>query len=306
VAALALMLRFGVKRHLRVLSIRRGHAPDLSPDDASYKTNAWAGSPIIVEPLRLVYCGIPKNACTLMKRFAMRATGQPGWDSRASQGNIHNPLKNGLVYLRDLPLQDARAIMRSSSEWTRTVVLRDPIVRFAAAFLDKCKRERFDGKTGRRVVDGNCPVRSVVASQREDLVLAKLERTVASQGLASINGHFRPQSMFCDLGKFRRVYVAIEMDRLEEELVGVIERLPVATWTREWGLAALNQTIEFVKQVNHDTASRELAARWRDAEAACNRSRLLAGNAGSVSCDHLMAARLRRFYKDDLAMRWGI
>lgn len=267
--------------------------------DTSLVTRSWAGSPIVIQPLKIVYCGIPKNACTLVKRFAMRASGGSGWNSQASDGRVHNPRKNGLLYMRDMEFEAAQNVLQDPG-WTKLVVIRDPIVRFAAGFLDKCARVRYN-TAGQQFVDGNCPVRDVACSQNASKVLDSLEKNAASRGLANLNGHFRPQSMFCDLQKIAQTYVAVEMDGLSSSLSNIITTSSIPQWTKAWGLAAWNQTLEFVKSVNHDTSSRDLAARWIEEENACVRD---LEHGGVSACDELIAVRLRKLYKDDFDISW--
>jgi hypothetical protein len=271
--------------------------PNLTADDQSMQPHLWSGSPIVIRPLRMIYCGIPKNGCTLMKRFAMRIDGNPAWNTRKPGLSVHKPQDNGLLYLRDLQLEAADTLMHST-EWIRLVVVRDPMARFAAAFLDKCRRRAHDARSS---VDPNCPVQHPVDSLDEDKVLAKLERDVGKFGMKRINRHFLPQSNFCDMLAFSFAYLAIEMDNLAGELSALINEAHVLPSSKHTGWHAFNETIEYVKSVNHDTSSRTLAKSWLDAEKQCTASIQTAPRA----CDGMIAARLRKFYRQDYDIRWN-
>lgn len=277
--------------------------PDLTAEDMSMQPHVWSGSPIVIRPLRLIYCGIPKNACTLMKRFAMRVNSDQRWNERGANAvDVHNPQDNGLLYLRDLTVDAANDIMRDP-RWTRLVIVRDPIVRFAAAFLDKCCRH---GAAGGHVGDANCPIAR--NSCNAVAVLSKLEEDAARLGMERINRHFLPQSHFCDMPAFSQAYMAIDMDDLATRLHDMVSDsssiLPAA---RDAGIQALNETLEMVKSVNHDTSSRELAQRWIDDEQGCNKARGddVAAGAPPRHCDNLIAGRLRNFYKEDYMVQWN-
>lgn len=94
----------------------------------------WDSSPIVLESHKLIFFTTKKVGCTVWKRLFRRMMGYDDWQDR--QVSPHNPATNGLVYLRDLPLEKANQIINSPL-YTRAIFVRDPKERFLSAFLEK-------------------------------------------------------------------------------------------------------------------------------------------------------------------------
>ena len=98
-------------------------------------------SPIVIEKYRLVLFTIPKAACTVIKQLARRLVGKHDWKI-ANDKIPHDPLVNGLTYLRSYDVEKATSIM-TSPNWTRAIFVRDPHVRVLSAYLDKAIRHDY-------------------------------------------------------------------------------------------------------------------------------------------------------------------
>lgn len=272
-------------------------APSMSAADLSMTTRDWSGSPLVAEELRLIYCDIPKNACTLMKRWLMRVRGHRNWNSTSlfhQRDYVHDPDVDGLTSMRDLELSRANQMMHDPS-WTRIVIVRDPVARFAAAFLDKCAYVIY-AQNQTRVVNDNCPVQDVAGSESADRVLSKLEQQKRDGGIDAINGHFRPQVQFCDLRRYAHSYVVIEMDAIDLKMSDVIERLEIPLDTKSAALAALEEVSDLGHITVHRTPSQSLAQTWVDEAEACVQ---IEKPTNASACDHLIVPRLQRLYADD-------
>lgn len=106
----------------------------LNASDYLMADQHWDSSPIVVERFKLIFFTTEKAGCSVWKQLFRRIQGFQDWnDTSVSQ---HNPATNGLVYLRDLPLERATDIMNSNG-WTRAIFVRDPKERFLSAFLEK-------------------------------------------------------------------------------------------------------------------------------------------------------------------------
>lgn len=270
------------------------NAPFMSPADVSMTNVDWSGSPIVSNELRLIYCDIPKNACTVMKRTLLRVKGLRNWDSRDGL-KVHDPATNGLTKMRDLDLISANRILHDPS-WTRVVIVRDPIVRFAAGFLNKCKLAVFEND---QLGDGNCPTQNITESQSAHRVLGILEQL--SESASVLNDHFRPQSQFCDLHTYAPGYVFIDMNVLVPSMRKLIGRLQTPDDTKNVTWTALGEVLALKATRLHTTPSHDLAQTWVDEADTC--LKVNAGNA--TACETLIVPRLRKLYAVDYKMFAG-
>lgn len=292
-------------------------SPPLKMRDNSVQPLVWDGSPIVVPELRLIYCSIPKNACTQMKRIVHRVRGSRHWnvtDTALERWHIHKPETNHLIYLRNLSMARANDVMHDP-RWTRLILVRDPIERFASAFLDKCARAYYEAvRNGgdkverKRVVNINCPVSTVDQSQSAEEVLRAVERRAFWHGVLTLNSHFRPQSSFCDMDKYSGAYLAVDMDRASTDVPQcVIKNLQVGPAARGAGLAASQEVLGNEDLVTHRTASRELARNWTAEADACLTHAAMARRASPQrACRHVTGMRLRRLYRSDYQLAWNM
>lgn len=294
-------------------------SPLMTARDDSVAPLVWDGSPLVSPELRLIYCSIPKNACTQMKRIVHRIRGSPHWnvtDTALERWHIHKPETNHLTYLRNLSLTRANEIMHDP-RWTRVILVRDPIERFASAFLDKCAREYYEslqhgeaqagGFKLTRVANVNCPVTDVQQTQSVEAVLRAVERRAFWHGLASLNSHFRPQSSFCDMKKYSAAYLAVDVDRASVDVPQcVLKNLHIGSAARASGLAAAHEVLGNAGLVTHRTASHDLARNWTFEADAClaNAAALKRSNPQRV-CKRLIGMRLRRLYRSDYRLAWN-
>lgn len=81
---------------------------------------------------------IPKVGCTLVKHLLRKMT-LDNTTTTLGDSYIHDPSKNGLVYLRHYPIQTANKML-TSPDWTRAIIVRNPKERVLSAYLDKARR----------------------------------------------------------------------------------------------------------------------------------------------------------------------
>lgn len=223
-------------------------------------------------------------------------SGLPHWDT-PDEESVHNPATSGLPTMRATNGSSAVAAAAAANAllrdplWTRFVVVRDPVVRFASAFLDKCARD---------LKNGNCPIQDPLRRVDPLAVLEALEATVHSAraepgdshaydvaaafgGMHALNAHFLPMSMFCDLRLTRPAWMVIAMDsqiEMRQALAEVARQLHPASGSirglREdfsrWAMEAL-----LPSKVRHNTSASLLVERWRQAAA---KNELYADTAG--------------------------
>lgn len=236
-----------------------------------------------------------------MKRFLQRLRNAPTWNS--TQGTrVHDPRLNKLTYMRTLTVGQANHVLHSA-DWNRLVIVRDPIARFASAFLDKCHRDvivdtNITTAPTTSLVNPNCPVSDYPMSKSADAVLTALEESAWSKGYASINTHFRPQSHFCDLVKVAQSYHAIDREHIYRHMQDTI----AATMNRHrqaTAMRAFDDVYAFMGTLERkNTSSAKLARTW---EVELDECRTNSSNA-ITACDHLIVKRLRVFYADDFQL----
>jgi hypothetical protein len=131
---------------------------------------------LAVPRLRLLFCFVPKNACT---QFARMINALNGIEERAnSTCPSTNFFASSVRNLMNSRLQEAgqfRMDVMKSQDWTKAVFLRDPLDRVVSAHRSKCYP---------RHECGGCP-----GENFSEMVLENLSDTS--------NDHFLPQFNFC-------------------------------------------------------------------------------------------------------------
>ncbi|GKY92601.1 hypothetical protein MPSEU_000230200 [Mayamaea pseudoterrestris] len=107
----------------------------LRPNDSIYQYGPWDAAPIVLERYQLLLFTIPKVGCTLLKTFCRRVMGYQDWRDDVHP-LPHAPKRNGLSYLYDYPPSVADGML-TSNEWTRAMIVREPLERLLSAYLDK-------------------------------------------------------------------------------------------------------------------------------------------------------------------------
>lgn len=156
---------------------------------------AWDSSPILDVDHKLIFCETPKVACTDFKRLFRRLSGHKDYESQESW--IHDPSKNGITRLSSMTPDLARELMTDPS-WTKALFVRDPMERLLSGYLDKCRTPvsaRYDG---------HCPFDEEVSFEK----FAKhiFSQGSSSKGLASLDEHWRPQYLNCNLEEWLPYY----------------------------------------------------------------------------------------------------
>lgn len=278
--------------------VRHGRQ-NVLPSDVSMQLS-WDGSPVINAALQTIYCSIPKNSCTFMKRLMLKLQRRETWNATENVSNlIHNPAINGLSYMSNLSLHVATSILQDS-RWTKLVVFREPVERFASAFLDKCVVGRMSVYDGKQPAH-TCPVHDRYLSLSADAVLSEIERTVERGGFMAVDSHFRSQMTFCDIHKHSGAYIVLHKDKLKHDLRYVFGHMDVSSSTRRYALESIDSVIELMNSANHNTNSTRLAQTWMAALTQCCRhAKHLGRNRAAEICGGMIGHRLQVLYAADL------
>lgn len=186
---------------------------------------------ILAEKAKVLYCAVPKAACSQTKMLMSRLLGYTGWEmslQQIHQGQNETVSIGGLFWhemihwpsLADVgSIAKAEEIMADPS-FTRFIVVRDPVERFVSAFVDKCllPAMRDEGH------NWNCPVQT---AERSNITAVFLELRRQSEnsdkGKAVVNEHFRPQSLFCDVRSYRDRFLVFPYSQLRQRLQALAE-----------------------------------------------------------------------------------
>ena len=122
----------------------------IDQDSFIYSKNNWDAAPIVIPHYKLMVFTTPKVACTLIKHtlrtlmmmmYPNNNTNTTKVIKLLGDSFVHDPSKNGLLYLHDFTIQEANEMLTSTrSDWTRVVFVRDPKERVLSAHLDKAMR----------------------------------------------------------------------------------------------------------------------------------------------------------------------
>lgn len=159
----------------------------------------WDSSPMIDVEHKLIFCEIPKVACTEFKRLFRRLRGAASQEvSQHVEGPadefdwVHDPKTNGIPRLSALPAPDVRRIM-SDPSWTKALFIRDPLERLLSGYLDKCRMPVEERKS-----IWHCPNPDGFISFA-DFIEAVLGKTLGLEDIVEMDRHWRPQYLNCDL-----------------------------------------------------------------------------------------------------------
>ena len=151
---------------------------------------------------KLVYCAIPKVACTEFARLIFRLKGKNKDKGRWLQ-DPH--FRQDKPLLKDLGPDEATRIMNDPT-WTKFVFFRDPIERLLSAWTDKFVH-------GQKYMTKSYSVRfynkpNLTFPEFVDLIAAPPAKKRSDfRGLGPYsNAHWRPQRFMCGLDKFLPLY----------------------------------------------------------------------------------------------------
>lgn len=177
---------------------------------------------VLMRNHRLVFCPIPKVACSNWKITLRHTIGYTGYDENIA----HDRTANGLTYLHTIP-KPQRALWLLRPDVTRAVFVRNPWTRLLSAYRSKIE--------GRSI--GNLPNRTRNYFQRciieqmgggpvsfEEFVTF-LEQTPLSQ----MNEHWMPQYLIAGLDEIKYNFIG-KMETLEEDAILLVRRCGLASF----------------------------------------------------------------------------
>ena len=151
----------------------------------------------------IIYCALPKVACTEWKRFMKRLQRLDDYLTPESS-LIHNPSKSRLDFLPCDGSSVYGAIKKDLQNWRAAAMVRHPCDRVFSAYLDRC----IDNKEWTRC-GGH-------------LSFIEMVNKFARMDLEHLDIHFRPQSFSCGFGIFPYDYIG-KYENIGEESKKLLE-----------------------------------------------------------------------------------
>ena len=161
---------------------------------------------LINHQLKIVYCSIPKNACTVFKNFIVDNSDSKEEFDKLSQ-NIHQFLATKKTNILSL------TSCLESPDYFKFLILRNPFARLASAYLDKFAKHLFPESFARDVIREVQQFLGVEVNIKKSITFAQFIKYLARTKDRDLNDHWRPQSNFLGSVKF--------------DLVGQFENLDV-------------------------------------------------------------------------------
>jgi len=204
----------------------------------------------------LVYCAIPKNACTQYKGLLFRIKGDMRYLSAAHVHSLGSERGKPMNITRVTELDDKEgAEFLRGAGVERFAIVRNPVVRVLSGFMDKsglfpCSREEFRAWVRRTFVDD-------------------MENKCGVQ----VNQHWKSQLCFCGFrvaapGEVFRIFHYENVDEVVRYLDGVIEDKKVLStgWGRQRDVSFLESFSSSQRVKGHTTQAATKVAEWFDLE----------------------------------------
>eukprot|EP00928_Gymnodinium_smaydae_P059293 TRINITY_DN42586_c0_g1_i1.p1 TRINITY_DN42586_c0_g1~~TRINITY_DN42586_c0_g1_i1.p1 ORF type:complete len:359 (-),score=48.45 TRINITY_DN42586_c0_g1_i1:318-1346(-) len=168
------------------------------------------------ESRKLLFCMLPKNACTEFLALVMRLQGftEQHWNqqppNRVHFDNVRKPLfvaESERAHIEQILSGRVQRSDGGNDEWTRAVILRNPVERLFSAYTSKVKTGYF---------------KSLSHLSFEDFV-AYLE----TEGLSiDSDPHFRPQAYLCGLNETLEHFNFVgSMDNLDSDAHSLVRKI---------------------------------------------------------------------------------
>eukprot|EP00045_Choanoeca_perplexa_P013310 m.150297 g.150297 ORF g.150297 m.150297 type:complete len:366 (-) comp16314_c0_seq2:1996-3093(-) len=208
------------------------------PESGKWTVKHGHYGPIVDIKHKLVFCSIPKAACTIWRQMMRRLNGATDYDTSDERITHHyGGMSSGLTYLASYTSEQADNIM-TDPEFLKVAVVRNPYSRLLSAWRDKFG-------PGSAHNWGNLPWLKFVNSY--------IGTTCNEEE------HWAPMSCFCGLRRWRYDLVAkmegSTMDALGQVLVAK-GRVPPAMMASGWGKHR-NESFLGTNRVFHRTGADE-------------------------------------------------
>lgn len=207
-----------------------------------------AGYYFINETLKVIYCGIPKNACTLFKTMLVEHSSD--WEKfYASSENIHHYLNR---QARDTKVSHLLSCL-VSEEYFKFVVLRNPFDRAVSAYLDKFAKHSVPETFAQDVIQSVHHFLGQPFDLQRGITFSQFVDYLVRTPDKALNDHWRPQHNFTAgvdfdfVGQFEDINSVIS---LVENKLGISVRTEVSNHVTQYQNFA--DTLNFQDMFPHE------------------------------------------------------
>lgn len=180
---------------------------------------------IVSERTRLIYCPIPKAACSNWKYLIRKFE---GFDDYRDLTKAHNPLFSGLRYLSDYSPAEVESLLVDPG-YFKFAFVRDPYTRLLSCYMDKFQSndvtfKKTEYRTFLAELYDWHYARYVNLDTEPPPSFAEFVDEIAKQNPLSMNDHWMPQTLLCGFGEMPYDFVG-RMESLRTDATYVLQRL---------------------------------------------------------------------------------
>lgn len=188
-------------------------------------SRAFARRIIVSERARLMYCPIPKAACSNWKYLIRKFE---GFDDFYDLSKAHDPLLSGLRYLSDYSAAEVERLL-ADPRYFKYAFVRDPYSRILSCYMDKFrnKDEKYRESEYRAFLAalyGWRTIRFLDTDREPPPSFTAFVDEVSKQSPGSMNDHWMPQTLLCGFGEMPYDFVG-RLESLETDAKYVFHRI---------------------------------------------------------------------------------
>lgn len=173
--------------------------------------NALLTRYLVNHKYKLIYCPIPKNACTLFRTMMIQQSDD--FDRYEElQLSIHEYMSVENMGLR---LTDFSYLHHP--EYFKFVILRNPFERLVSAYLDKIAKHKQPESFAQKLIENVYKSMEMTPDIEQSITFSQLVRYLAKTEDKKINEHWRSQHTFLGLGLFKFDYIG-QFEKLDSVL----------------------------------------------------------------------------------------
>ena len=191
-----------------------------SRDSLSARERQIVGQHILVnDKHKMLYCYVPKVACSNWKRFMMVLNGEA-----TDTNTIRKVNHMSFTFLRDFPSSD---IKHKLSEYYKFMFVREPLVKLLSAYEEECLLNNwaFHNSYGEQIVK-NARKNASAHPKGDDVSLKEFLQYVAESRVQDLNEHWMPFYELCQPCAVSYDFVG-SFENLESDANQVLKELNV-------------------------------------------------------------------------------